>query len=68
MHAAARVLAVEGGIGATTLQRLLTRYREIGEGTATVEKITPARVHVRMHSGKTVRFAHDDDLRHIDHA
>ena len=33
--AAARVLAVEGGIGATTLQRLLTRYREIAEGTAT---------------------------------
>ena len=41
--AAARVLAVEGGIGATTLQRLLTRYREIGEGTATGEEIAQAR-------------------------
>ena len=41
--AAARVLAVEGGIGATTLQRLLTRYREIGEGTATADEIAQAR-------------------------
>ena len=41
--AAARVLAVEGGIGATTLQRLLTRHREIAEGTATGDEIAQAR-------------------------
>ena len=45
--AAARVLAVEGGIGATTLQRLLTRYREIGEGTASGEEIAEARATFR---------------------
>ena len=41
--AAARVLAVEGGIGATTLQWLLTRYGAIAEGTASEEEIERAR-------------------------
>ena len=41
--AAARVLSVEGGIGATTLQRLLTRYSDIAEGTASQEQIARAR-------------------------
>ena len=41
--AAARVLGVEGGIGATTLQWLLTRYGSIAEGTATAEEIARAR-------------------------
>ena len=40
--AAARVLGVEGGIGATTLQWLLTRYGSIAEGTATEEEIARA--------------------------
>ena len=39
---AARVLGVEGGIGATTLQWLLTRYGSIAEGTATEEEIARA--------------------------
>ena len=39
----ARVLGVEGGIGATTLQWLLTRYGSIAEGTATEEEIARAR-------------------------
>ena len=56
--AAARVLGVEGGIGATTLQWLLTRYGSIAD-----------RIDVRTHSGRALRFAvDDDDLRHIDHA
>ena len=38
----ARVLGVEGGIGATTLQWLLTRYGSIAEGTATEEEIARA--------------------------
>ena len=41
--AAARVLGVEGGIGATTLQWLLTRYGSIAEGTATEDEIARAR-------------------------
>jgi len=41
--AAARVLGVEGGIGATTLQWLLTRYGSIAEGTASAEEIARAR-------------------------
>ena len=41
--AAARVLAVEGGIGATTLQWLLTRYGAIAEGTASEKEIERAR-------------------------
>ena len=41
--AAARVLGVEGGIGATTLQWLLTRYGAIAEGTASEEEIARAR-------------------------
>ena len=41
--AAARVLGVEGGIGATTLQWLLTRYGSIAEGTATAVEIARAR-------------------------
>ena len=40
---AARVLGVEGGIGVTTLQWLLTRYGSIAEGTATEEEIARAR-------------------------
>ena len=40
--AAARVLGVEGGIGVTTLQWLLTRYGSIAEGTATEEEIARA--------------------------
>ena len=49
--------------------RNVRRRGTINGERATVEKITPKRVHVRMHSGRTVRFAHDDDdLRHIDHA
>ena len=40
---AARVLGVEGGIGTTTLQWLLTRYGSIAEGTATEEEIARAR-------------------------
>ena len=40
--AAARVLGVEGGIGATTLQWLLTRYGSIAEGTATEDEIARA--------------------------
>ena len=40
---AARVLGVEGGIGVTTLQWLLTRYGSIAEGTATEEEIAQAR-------------------------
>ena len=40
---AARVLGVEGGIGSTTLQWLLTRYGSIAEGTATEEEIARAR-------------------------
>ena len=39
----ARVLGVEGGIGVTTLQWLLTRYGSIAEGTATEEEIARAR-------------------------
>ena len=39
---AARVLGVEGGIGATTLQWLLTRYGSIAEGTASEEEIARA--------------------------
>ena len=39
---AARVLGVEGGIGVTTLQWLLTRYGSIAEGTATEEEIARA--------------------------
>ena len=39
---AARVLGVEGGIGVTTLQWLLTRYGSIAEGTATAEEIARA--------------------------
>ena len=38
----ARVLGVEGGIGVTTLQWLLTRYGSIAEGTATEEEIARA--------------------------
>ncbi|MDE0390686.1 MAG: relaxase domain-containing protein [Rhodospirillales bacterium] len=41
--AAARVLGVEGGIGTTTLQWLLTRYGSIAEGTASEEEIARAR-------------------------
>ncbi len=41
--AAARVLGVEGGIGATTLQWLLARYGSIAEGTASAEEIGRAR-------------------------
>ena len=49
--------------------RNVRRRGTINGERATVEKITPKRVHVRMHSGRTIRFAHDDDdLRHIDHA
>ena len=40
---AARVLGVEGGIGTTTLQWLLTRYGSIAEGTASAEEIARAR-------------------------
>ena len=40
---AARVLGVEGGIGVTTLQWLLTRYGSIAEGTASEEEIARAR-------------------------
>ena len=40
---AARVLGVEGGIGVTTLQWLLTRYGSIAEGTASAEEIGRAR-------------------------
>ena len=40
---AARVLGVEGGIGVTTLQWLLTRYGSIAEGAATEEEIARAR-------------------------
>ena len=40
---AARVLGVEGGIGTTTLQWLLTRYGSIAEGTASEEEIARAR-------------------------
>lgn len=40
--AAARVLGVEGGIGATTLQWLLTRYGSIAEGAASEEEIARA--------------------------
>ena len=39
---AARVLGVEGGIGTTTLQWLLTRYGSIAEGTASEEEIARA--------------------------
>ena len=39
----ARVLGVEGGIGVTTLQWLLTRYGSIAEGTASEEEIARAR-------------------------
>ena len=39
---AARVLGVEGGIGVTTLQWLLTRYGSIAEGTASEEEIARA--------------------------
>ena len=41
--AAARVLGVEGGIGATTLQWLLARYGSIAEGTVSAEEIGRAR-------------------------
>ena len=40
---AARVLGVEGGIGTTTLQWLLTRYGSIAEGAASAEEIARAR-------------------------
>ncbi len=41
--AASRVLAVEGGIGTTTLQWLLTRYGRIADGTAGPDEIARAR-------------------------
>ncbi len=43
--AAARVLGMEAGIGATTLQHLLARYGAIAEGTATEAEIEAARQH-----------------------
>ena len=41
--AAARVLAVESGIGTTTLQRLLVQYDRIAEGTASPEEVEVVR-------------------------
>ena len=43
--AAARVLGMEAGIGATTLQYLLARYGAIAEGTATEAELEAARQH-----------------------
>ncbi len=43
--AAARVLGVEAGIGATTLQWLLARYGSIAEGTASGAELRKAREH-----------------------
>ena len=48
---AARVLGVEGGIGVTTLQWLLTRYGSIAEGTASAEEIGRARETFRGRGG-----------------
>ncbi len=43
--AAARVLGMEAGIGATTLQYLLARYGAIAEGTASEAELEAAREH-----------------------
>ena len=49
--------------------RNLRRRGLINGERATVERIAGARIDVRTHSGRGLRFAvDDDDLRHIDHA
>ena len=49
--------------------RNLRRRGLINGDRATVERIAGARIDVRTHSGRGLRFSvDDDDLRHIDHA
>ena len=45
--AAARVLAMEGGIGAVTVQWLLARYGAVAEGTASADEVASARERFR---------------------
>ena len=75
---AAHVLAAEADIPARTLQGFLTRYRDVGDGIASPERMEEARktlsgavlnVHMRTQDGREIAMARDaPQLHHLDHA